>query len=74
MSEVSERRRKPRQKSGRAAEPVWVMLLNVPGSDAEVRAKVVDSATWAWAWRRTASWSPSSLLTVDGPIASHEWL
>lgn len=41
MAETSERRRKPRQKPQRP-DPIWVTLLNVPGSTGEIRAKVVD--------------------------------
>jgi DnaJ-domain-containing protein 1 len=40
MSEVSERRRKTRQKPAR--DPHQVTLLNVPGSVGEVRAKLLD--------------------------------
>ena len=39
MSQLSERRRKPRKK---VTEPLWVMLQNVPGRSGEVRARVVD--------------------------------
>ncbi|HYL38095.1 MAG TPA: DnaJ domain-containing protein [Bryobacteraceae bacterium] len=42
MSQASERRRKPRQKTARGTEPVWVILQNVPGRSGEVRAKVLD--------------------------------
>lgn len=42
MSQMSERRKKPRQKALRGTEPMWVMLQNVPGRSGEVRARVVD--------------------------------
>ncbi len=42
MSQASERRRKPRQQVLKGTETLWVTLHNVPGSDGEVRAKVLD--------------------------------
>jgi hypothetical protein len=42
MSQASERRSKPRRKTSQGAEPVWVILQNVPGRSGEVRAKVID--------------------------------
>ena len=68
MSEVSERRRKPRQKPGRAGEPVWVSLLNVPGSTAEVRAKILDSSEIGLGIETEYRLDPNTTLTVDGPI------
>lgn len=43
MSQVSERRKRTRQKA-RSGESRWVTLLNVPGSDSEIAAKIVDSS------------------------------
>jgi hypothetical protein len=42
MSDVSERRRKNRKKSAPNGEVHWVTLSNVPGSDEEIKAKIVD--------------------------------
>jgi DnaJ domain/PilZ domain len=44
MPEVSERRKKTRQKSARAGESQTVTLLNVPGSDGEIQAKILDTS------------------------------
>jgi hypothetical protein len=71
MSEVSERRRKPRQKPGRAGEPVWVLLLNVPGSATEVRAKVVDTSELGLGVETDCLLEPNAVITVDGHIGSH---
>jgi hypothetical protein len=42
MAKLLERRRKPRRKAVHVTGPTWVMLENVPGARADVRAKVVD--------------------------------
>jgi hypothetical protein len=68
MSEVSERRRKTRQKSGPPEEPVWVMLHNVPGSAAQVRAKVLDSSELGVAVETECRLEPNAILTVDGQV------
>jgi hypothetical protein len=70
MSEMSERRRKPRQKPGRAGETVWVMLLNVPGSAAEVRAKVLDTSELGLGVETDCPLEPNAVLTVDGHIGN----
>jgi hypothetical protein len=44
MSEVSERRRKTRQKAAENGQSRVVMLLNVPGAAGEIEAKVLDTA------------------------------
>lgn len=67
MSEVSERRRKPRQKPGRAGEPIWVRL-NVPGSSGEVRAKLVDISELGLGLETESRIEPATVLTVEGPI------
>lgn len=68
MSEVSERRRKPRQKPGRAGEPVWVKLLNVPGSTGEIAAKLLDTSEGGLGIETDSRLEPNSVVTVDGPI------
>ena len=71
MSEVSERRRKPRIKSARSGEPVWVMLHNVPGSAAEVRARVMDTSELGLGIETDCRLEINAILTVDGQIANH---
>jgi hypothetical protein len=43
MSEVSERRRKTRQKAAGNGDSHAVMLLNVPGATGDIKAKVLDT-------------------------------
>jgi hypothetical protein len=66
MSEVSERRRKPRHKPGPPDQPSSVTLLDVPGSAAEVRAKVLDSNDLGLGIETDCRLEPNTLLTVDG--------
>jgi hypothetical protein len=68
MSEVSERRRKPRQKPGRTGESLWVVLLNVPGSATEVRAKVLDANELGLGIETDCRLEPNAVLTVDGQL------
>jgi DnaJ domain len=68
MSEVSERRRKPRQPPGRADESVWVLLQNVPGTAAEVRAKVLDASDLGLGIETECRIEPNAVLTVDGRV------
>jgi len=55
MAQASERRRKPRHRTISFGEPKWVMLLDVPGSDSVIRAKLVESSDGG--------------ITVESPIA-----
>jgi DnaJ domain len=71
MSEVSERRRKPRQNPGRTDQPIWVLLLNVPGSATEVRAKVLDTNELGLGVETDCQLQPNAVLTVDGQIPQH---
>jgi hypothetical protein len=68
MSEVSERRRKPRQKAGRAGEAVWVKLRDVPGASSEVRARVVDTSDLGCGVETDCRLEPNAVLTVDGHL------
>jgi hypothetical protein len=68
MSEVSERRRKPRQKPGREGEPVWVVLHNLPGATAEVRAKVLDTNELGIGIETECRLEPETVITLDGQI------
>jgi hypothetical protein len=69
MSEVSERRRKPRAKIGSTGEPVWVMLGNVPGSAGAVRAKVIEANDLGLGIETDVRLEPNTLLTLDGLTA-----
>ncbi|MGP0070848.1 MAG: DnaJ domain-containing protein [Bryobacteraceae bacterium] len=71
MSEVSERRRKPRQKTDRSGEPVWVILQNVPGAAAEVRAKVLDSSDLGLGIETDCRLELNAVLSVDGPVGAN---
>jgi hypothetical protein len=71
MSEVSERRRKPRIKPGPPDEPVWVLLQNVPGSAAEVRARVMDTSELGLGIETDCRLELNAILTVDGHAANH---
>jgi hypothetical protein len=66
MSEVSERRRKPRQKAGRGDEAVWVVLHNVPGAASAIRAKVLDTSELGLGIETDHRLQSDTVLTVDG--------
>jgi DnaJ domain len=68
MSEVSERRRKPRRKPVEPGEPTWVALHDVPGSSAEIRAKVLDTNELGLGVETDHRLEPNIVLTVEGPI------
>lgn len=68
MSEVSERRRKPRHKPGRAGEPVFVALQNIPGQAQEIRAKLLDHSDLGLGVETEHKLEPNAILTVDGPV------
>jgi len=68
MSEVSERRRKPRRKPVEPAEPTWVALHNVPGSSAEIRAKLLDTNELGLGVETDQRLEPDIVVTVEGPI------
>ena len=70
MSEVSERRRKPRQRAGRIEEPVWV-TLNLPGSIAGVRAKLVDTSDLGLGVETDCKLEPNAVLVVEGHATSN---
>src|SRR5580704_1909637 len=69
MSDVSERRRKPRAKVGSVGEPVWVMLLNVPGASSGVRAKVIEANDLGIGIETDARLEPNTLLSIEGLAA-----
>lgn len=69
MPEVSERRKKPRQKHERPGDPAWVVLHNVIGSATEVRAKVVDTSELGLRVETDCRLEPNAVLTVDGQIS-----
>jgi hypothetical protein len=68
MSEVSERRRKPRQKPGREGEPVWVVLHNLPGAAPEVRAKVLDTNELGLGIETDFRVERDTVVTLDGQV------
>lgn len=70
MSEVSERRRRPRQRPGCPGEQVWVVLFDVPGSASEVRAKVLDTSDLGLGVETDCQLEPNTLITVEGQFAS----
>jgi len=71
MSEVTEHRRKPRQKPGRTGEPIWVILRNVPGSAAEVRAKILDTNELGLGVETDCWLEPDAVVTVEGQVGLH---
>ena len=71
MSEVSERRRKPRLKPGRNGESVWVILQNVPGVATEVRAKVLDASDLGLGIETDCRLEPNAVLSVDGHLGAN---
>lgn len=71
MSEVSERRKKPRQKPARTSEPVWVILQDIPGSTAELHAKVVDTNELGLGVETDSRLEPNAVLTVEGQVGLH---
>src|ERR1700682_2610274 len=66
MSQTSERRRKPRQNPPRGTEPLWVMLHNVPGESAEVRARVVDVSDGGIGVELACALQENSFIVVHG--------
>jgi hypothetical protein len=68
MSEVSERRKKPRQKPSRTDEAIWVMLRDASGSSGEVRAKVVDTNELGLGVETDGRLELNALLTVDSKV------
>src|SRR5579863_8652711 len=71
MSEVSERRRKPRHKPGNNGEPVWVILQDVPGATAEIRAKVLDTNDLGLGIETECRLEPNMVLSVDGHLGTN---
>ncbi len=71
MPEMSERRRKPRQKPNHSGDPVWVMLHNVPGSTAQVRARVVDTSDLGLGVETDCRLEPNWVLTVEGRLSNY---
>lgn len=66
MSEVSERRKKTRQKSIRTGESNRVTLLNVPGVDGKVQAKVLDTNESGLGVETDCALAPDSVIVVQG--------
>ena len=66
MSEVSERRRKTRQKFAQNGEIRWVALTNVPGSTAELRAKLIDISEIGLSVETECALQPPAVVTIVG--------
>ena len=66
MSEVSERRKKTRQKSIRTGESNRVTLSNVPGVDGKVQAKVLDTNESGLGVETDCALAPDSVLVLQG--------
>ena len=66
MSEVSERRRKTRQKVAQNGEIHWVTLTNIPGSTAELRAKLIDISEIGLGVETECALEPPAVVTVVG--------
>lgn len=69
MAHVSERRRKPRRKHD-LESGFWVRLENVPGSTAEVRARVVDASDIAIGVELSVAIEENTTVVVNGPIGN----
>jgi hypothetical protein len=66
MSEVSERRKKTRQKSIRTGESDRVTLLNIPGVDGKVQAKVLDNNENGLGIETECVLTPDAIIVVQG--------
>src|SRR5271170_2377723 len=66
MSEVSERRKKTRQKSIRTGESGRVTLLNIPGVDGKVQAKVLDNNENGLGIETECALTPDAIIVVQG--------
>src|ERR1700685_980765 len=68
MSDVSERRRKPRRNHSAHGEPIWVALHDVPGSTDGIRAKVLDASDLGLGVETDRRLDPNIMLTVEGQV------
>jgi DnaJ domain len=66
MSEVSERRRKTRQKAADHGATQWVNLTNVPGAEGEVRAKLLDLSEIGLGVETDFPLQPNAVITISG--------
>ncbi len=69
MSEVSERRKKTRQKETRAAESRRVTLLNVPGIVGEIPAQLLDTSDIGLGVETERALEIDSVIVVQGHLA-----
>lgn len=74
MSELSERRRKPRQKPGRPDESIWVLLHNVRGATSEVRAKVLDASESGIGIETECRMESNAVVTVEGQVGPNGFI
>jgi hypothetical protein len=68
MSEVSERRRKKRQKPAGNGDSHGVMLLNVPGAAGEIQAKVLDTNDIGLGVETDSPLQVNAFITVQGRL------
>jgi DnaJ domain len=68
MSDVSERRRKLRQKPPGNGDAPVVMLLNVPGATGEIKAKVLDAADIGLGVQTDCALQVNAVLIVQGRL------
>jgi hypothetical protein len=68
MSDVSERRKKPRHTPAREGESVYVLLQDVPGSAQDLRAKLLDHSDLGIGVETDHQLELNSLLTIDGYV------
>ena len=71
MPAASERRRKPRRREGQPGESTWVVLHDVPGAAAGIRAKLLDSNELGLGVETECALQQNALITVDGQVGAH---
>lgn len=71
MPDSSERRRKPRHRTGQPGETTWVVLHDVPGSADGIRAKLLDSNDLGVGIETECKLEQNIVLTVDGHVGAH---
>lgn len=70
MSDASERRRKPRHRGGKPGETTWLVLHDLPGSAAGIRAKLLDSNDLGLGIETECQLERNAVLTVDGHVGA----
>jgi DnaJ domain len=70
MPDAAERRRKPRHRAGQSGETTWVVLYEVPGSAAGVRAKLLDSNDLGFGIETECQLERNAVLTLEGHVGA----